>query len=166
MLGIAGREADIVGILPKALPDGTISDDLAERTPETLKRKVGWVRDAAGDRDVELSAVISPVIADDHGAAAERYAVERGWGSAATEQVLAMPSAFLGSPDRIAEQMLTRCEEYGFSYYVVSDRDLDAFSPVVERLAGCRAPSGSLNDARQPAGHSRGSASRSRRRPR
>src|SRR5215211_8610111 len=51
MLGIAGREADIVGILPKALPDGTISDDLAERTPETLKRKVGWVREAAGDRD-------------------------------------------------------------------------------------------------------------------
>src|SRR5215211_9239903 len=51
MLGIAGREADIVGILPKALPDGTISDDLAERTPETLKRKVGWAREAAGDRD-------------------------------------------------------------------------------------------------------------------
>jgi|SRR5215207_554042 len=136
MLGIAGREADIVGILPKALPDGTISDDLAERTPETLKRKVGWVREAAGDRDVELSAVISPVIADDHGAAAERYAVERGWGTSATEQVLAMPSTFLGSPDRIAEQMLSRREEYGFSYYVVSDRDLDSFSPVVERLSG------------------------------
>ncbi len=28
MLGIAGREADIVGILPKALPNGTISEDL------------------------------------------------------------------------------------------------------------------------------------------
>jgi probable F420-dependent oxidoreductase len=62
MLGIAGREADIVGILPKALPNGTISDDLAERSPETVARKVDWVRQAAGQRgaEVELS-MIGPV---------------------------------------------------------------------------------------------------------
>jgi probable F420-dependent oxidoreductase len=136
MLGIAGREADIVGILPKALPDGTISDDLAERTPETLKRKVAWVREAAGERDVELSAMISPVIAADRRAAAERYAVERGWGAAAAEQVLAMPGTFVGTVERIVELMLDRREELGFSYYVVSDADLAAFAPVVERLAG------------------------------
>ena len=138
MLGIAGREADIVGILPKALPEGTISEDLAERTPETIARKVEWVREAAGARfdEVELSMVISPSIADDHYAVAERYAAERGWGVAAAERVLEMPSAFVGPVPRIVDDMLARRDQYGFSYYVVADHDMDAFSPVVERLSG------------------------------
>jgi alkanesulfonate monooxygenase SsuD/methylene tetrahydromethanopterin reductase-like flavin-dependent oxidoreductase (luciferase family) len=138
MLGIAGREADIVGILPKALPGGTISEDLAERTPETVARKIEWVREAAGERfdEVELSMVISPDIADDHHGAAERYAAEHGWGVAAAERVLEMPSTFVGPVARIVDAMLARREQYGFSYYVVSDQDLDAFGPVVERLAG------------------------------
>ncbi len=33
MLALAAREADIVGILPKALPDGTISEEITERLP-------------------------------------------------------------------------------------------------------------------------------------
>ena len=33
MLGIAGREADIVGILPKALPEGAISGELQSDHP-------------------------------------------------------------------------------------------------------------------------------------
>jgi probable F420-dependent oxidoreductase len=138
MLGIAGREADIVGILPKALPGGTISDDLAERTPETVASKVEWVRAAAGARfdEVELSMVISPDITDDHYGAAERYAAEHGWGIAAADRVLEMPSTFVGPVARIVDDMLARREHYGFSYYVVSDQDLDAFGPVVERLAG------------------------------
>jgi alkanesulfonate monooxygenase SsuD/methylene tetrahydromethanopterin reductase-like flavin-dependent oxidoreductase (luciferase family) len=138
MLGIAGRKADIVGILPKALPGGTISEDLAERTPETVARKVEWVQEAAGTRvdEVELSMVISPDITDDHYGAAERYAVEQGWGIAAAERALEMPSTFVGPVARIIDAMLSRREQYGFSYYVVSDQNLDAFGPVVEQLAG------------------------------
>jgi probable F420-dependent oxidoreductase len=138
MLGIAGRQADIVGILPKALPGGTISQDLAERTPQVIAKKVDWVRQGAGARfdDVELSMVISPEITDDHHRAAERYAADHGWGSAAAEHVLQMPSTFVGPVARIVDAMLARREQYGFSYYVVSDQNLDTFSPVVERLAG------------------------------
>ncbi len=138
MLCIAGREADIVGILPRALPDGTISEDLAERSPDAIARKVEWVREAAGARfhSVELSMVISPHIADDHNGAAELYAADHGWGVAAADHVLEMPSAFVGPVGRIVDDMLARRDQYGFSYYVVSDRDLDAFSPVVDRLAG------------------------------
>ncbi len=40
MLSIAAREADIIGILPKALTNGTISEDPAERLAETIARKV------------------------------------------------------------------------------------------------------------------------------
>src|SRR5215203_5154368 len=76
MLRIAGREADVVGILPKALSNGTISEDPSERTPEATAQKVEWIRDGAGDRfdQVELSMMISPVLADNHLSAAERFA--------------------------------------------------------------------------------------------
>ncbi|MQA87564.1 MAG: TIGR03621 family F420-dependent LLM class oxidoreductase [Streptosporangiales bacterium] len=137
MLGIAGRMADIVGILPRALPDGTISEDLAERTPQTMARKIAWVRESAGDRfpDIELSMVVSVTVADDYRAAARRVAIDRGWGAEAADLVLDMPGQFVGSVERIAEEMQTRRRRYGFSYYVVSDRDMEVFGPVVERLA-------------------------------
>src|SRR6266851_1148225 len=54
MLALAAREADIVGILPKALPDGTISEEITERLPATMAQKVEWVRQAAGERFHEL----------------------------------------------------------------------------------------------------------------
>lgn len=138
MLGLAGRHADIVGILPKALPSGTISEDISERTPATTAQKIAWIREAAGDRfaQLELSMMISPAITADHRNAALQFAVERGWGAEAADLVLEMPSAFVGPVERIAELMLARREEYGFSYYVVSDRAMEAFSPVVAKLAG------------------------------
>jgi probable F420-dependent oxidoreductase len=137
MLGIAGRKADIVGILPRALPEGAISDDLAERSPETLLRKVDWVRQAADRPDqVELSMMVTVVPADNHRSAAEQLAVERGWGAAAGELVLAMPSVLVGSTARMAELAQARRERFGLSYLVVADQDLEAFAPVVEQLAG------------------------------
>jgi probable F420-dependent oxidoreductase len=138
MLGIAGREADIVGILPKALPNGTISEDLTERSPETMLEKIEWVRTAAGERfpEIELSIVISFEIVDDYRRAAERTANRRGWGSEGTERVLDMPSHFVGSLDRIAEVMEERRQRFGISYFVVSDRDMEAFSPLVGLLSG------------------------------
>jgi probable F420-dependent oxidoreductase len=138
MLGIAGREADIVGILPRALPDGTIAEDLSERSAETIARKLDWVRQAAGERfpGVELSMIASVRIADDYRQAAERWAAKRGLGSTGAELMLQMPAVFVGPVERVAEQMQARRERYGFSYYLVSDQDMEAFSPVVQRLRG------------------------------
>jgi hypothetical protein len=34
------------------------------------------------------------------------------------------------------EQVLTNRERFGFSYISVFERDMEAFAPVVERLAG------------------------------
>lgn len=137
MLALAGREADIVGILPRALPDGTISAELSERTSAATAQKVAWIRAGAGDRfdEVELSMMISPVVTDEPVAmAAARFADARGWGADAADEVLAMPSAFIGSADRIVEQMVNRREQFGFSYYVVSDRAMEQFAPVVAAL--------------------------------
>jgi probable F420-dependent oxidoreductase len=138
MLGIAGREADIVGILPRALPEGTISGELSERSPERVARKVEWVEQAAEQRtrQVELSMVLSVALGHDPRKAAERLAVQQGWGTAAAELVLEMPSVAAGPAERVAEELQARRDQYGFSYLVVADGDMDTFAPVVERLTG------------------------------
>ena len=138
MLGIAGQEADIVGILPRALPEGTISGELSERSPQHVARKVEWVEQAAEQRSrqVEFSMVLAVALGGDHRQAAERLAVQQGWGAAAGELVLEMPSVAAGPAERVVEQLQVRRDRYGFSYLVVADGDMDTFAPVVERLAG------------------------------
>jgi hypothetical protein len=138
MLGIGGREADIVGILPRALPEGTISGELSERSPQRVASKVAWVEEAAEERSrqVELSMVLAVALGGDHRQAAERLAVQQGWGAAAGELVLEMPSVAAGPAERVAEELQVRRDRYGFSYLVVADGDMDTFAPVVERLAG------------------------------
>lgn len=138
MLALAGREADIIGILPRALPNGTISEEITERLPTTMAQKVEWVRQAAGARfhELELNMVLSPIFTEQRRQRAEQLARERGWSGIASENVLDMPSIFIGSPDQIVEDLLKRREQYGFSYFVVSDANMEAFAPVVSRLAG------------------------------
>ena len=138
MLALAAQEANIVGILPKALPDGTISEEVTERLPATMAQKVEWVRQAAGDRftELELNMIIAPVFTEHRRQKAEQLIHERAWGSVSVEQVLEMPSVFIGTPDQVAEEMWRRRERYGFSYYVVSDALMEAFAPVVTLLAG------------------------------
>jgi probable F420-dependent oxidoreductase len=138
MLGMAGQEADIVGILPRALPEGTISGELSERSPQRVARKVEWVEQAAEQRSrqVELSMVLAVALGGDHRQAAERLAVQQGWGAAAGVLVLEMPSVAAGPAERVVEQLQVRRDRYGFSYLVVADGDMDTFAPVVERLAG------------------------------
>ncbi|WP_433469062.1 TIGR03621 family F420-dependent LLM class oxidoreductase [Spirillospora sp. CA-128828] len=135
MLGIAGRHADTVGILPRALPEGTISDDISERLPDTIARKVDWVSEAAEGRDVELSMMVTPTFGPDPARAAARIAVTRGWGTSSAGLVLGMPSQFVGPPEHIAEQMLARRDRFGFSYYQIPDTAMEEFAPVIPLLA-------------------------------
>ncbi|GAB2768210.1 TIGR03621 family F420-dependent LLM class oxidoreductase [Amycolatopsis magusensis] len=132
MLRLAGRLADVVGVLPIALPGGSISDAMSERSPETMLRKVSWVRESG--RDVELSQILSFEITDDHRSAAERTALERGWGASAADFVLTMPSRVLGSPARIADELEHRRAAYGLSYHVVSDQHMHTFAPIAATL--------------------------------
>ncbi len=137
MLALAGQEANIVGILPKALPNGGISEEITERLPATIAQKVEWVRQAAGERfhELELNMVITPIFTTQRRQRAEQLAQERGWSGISAQDVLDMPSIFIGSADQIAEDLLARRERYGFSYFVVSDASMEAFAPVVSRLA-------------------------------
>jgi hypothetical protein len=85
---------------------------------------------------VEISSVVSVELADDPRAAAERYAVERGWGAGAADLVEDMPAKFLGPLDYVVELAHRRRERLGLSYLVVSDREMDAAAPMVRALSG------------------------------
>jgi hypothetical protein len=72
-------------------------------------------------------------VTDDPRAAAEELARASG---VTPEHVLASPYYLVGSIDGIVERLVTLREQYGVSYYSVFPRDVEAFAPVVARLAG------------------------------
>ena len=138
ILSLAGREADIVGILTTAVGSGVVVDDPRQQLSAAVAEKVGLVRQGAGERfsAVELSLMPTVVVTDDRRSSTERFIQERGWSGIAVEQVWDMPAVFIGSVDGIAEEMRRRREELGFSYFVVSDREMESVAPIVARLGG------------------------------
>lgn len=47
-----------------------------------------------------------------------------------------MPSIVSGPAERVAEELQAQRARYRISYLLVADGDMDAFVPVVDRLAG------------------------------
>ncbi len=137
-LTLAGREADIVGILTTSVATGTVVDDPAERVAPTVREKLDWIRAGAGDRfnQIELSLIPTLLVTDDAPGRAAQLIDDRNWDGITVDDVLAMPSFLIGTLDEIVETIRQRRDEFGFSYYIVSDRIADAFAPIVERLAG------------------------------
>lgn len=52
------------------------------------------------------------------------------------DQALALPLYVVGTVGQMAEQLRDQRERYGFSYLTVLERDMEAFAPVLEELAG------------------------------
>ena len=129
MLSLAGREADIVGLLP---PSGEASAfSLA-----TTSQQIEWIRAAAGDRfsALELNTLIFDVAVTEHPReAAERIA--QRWGVTA-EVVLESIYFLVGTVDGIVDEIQTWRERFGISYIGVFEEFRDDFAPVVARLAG------------------------------
>lgn len=143
MLTIAAREADIVSVNIRTTAAGGF--DFASITAEAAARKIGWVREAAGARfdTLELNILVPFVaVTDDREQAAAQFLdlFQRQFGLAPgalnTEQLLTSPTFLIGSIDEIVATLQERRERYGFSYIVIWDNNLDAFAPVVARLAG------------------------------
>jgi probable F420-dependent oxidoreductase len=136
MLTLAGREADIVGILTSSVRHGTLDADPAERLAGAVDEKVGWVRAGAGTRfdQIELSLIPTVLLTDDRERRAAELLAEHAWPDITIADVLEMPSLFIGTVEQIVDDMQRRCERFGFTYYVVSDQMMEAFAPVVGRL--------------------------------
>jgi probable F420-dependent oxidoreductase len=136
VLRLAGREADIVGINPN-LRKGAVTDDAVKSAvAEETRKKVGWVREGAGDRfdDIELQIrYFLAAITDD--AAGFAGAVASGFGMSA-DDALESGVALVGTVEEVCDTLVRRREEWGVSYVVLGDDTFEAFAPVVARLAG------------------------------
>jgi probable F420-dependent oxidoreductase len=136
VLSLAGREADIVsfnfnnsaGVIGPAGVKSSTADATAE--------KVAWVKRAAGARfdqlELEIGAYFTFV---QDGAEAIAAGMGQAMGLSQAE-MLRHPHGLFGSVDRVCEELERRRSLYGISYVTVGDAALDAFAPVVARLAG------------------------------
>jgi probable F420-dependent oxidoreductase len=136
VLGIAGREADIVSLnfdnrSGKIGPAGVGSS-----TAELTAQKIEWIRAGAGDRfdDIELEiAAYFTVVTDQREATLAKMAPMF---ALSADQFADHPHALIGSVDSICEQLIARRDTYGISYVTFGASVVDAVAPIVARLAG------------------------------
>jgi probable F420-dependent oxidoreductase len=136
ILTIAAREADIVGVNVDLRSGHIGSEVIAKIGPASWDERIGWVRSGAGDRFGELDIQALTFLVDigrPYADAAAELAPLFGLTADALRDV---PMAMVGTVDEICEQLVERRKRWGFNYVVVHDRDIEPFSPVVERLAG------------------------------
>jgi probable F420-dependent oxidoreductase len=136
VLGIAAREADIVGVNPSLAAGYVGPEVLATTTAEYYDERIAWVREAAGARfdDLELQCLTFLVqIVPDREDAIGRLSSMMG---VTQEQVDGSPIALIGTIEQITERLVERRERFGFSYIVVHEAELEAFAPVVAALVG------------------------------
>ena len=136
VLSFAARHADIVSINVN-LREGTGgAETAADATPERTRTKIGWVKEAAGDRfaELELNSLIGFVmVTDDAQGLADQMAPAFGIDPA---DALHVPLALIGTLDEMAEELEWRRAEYGISYWSIESDAWETLGPVVARLAG------------------------------
>lgn len=112
MLKLAAREANIIGVMMSG-----------DEPPGALKERMAVIRDAAGARydQIEFTQLFFNVQVDGQpsGPGAQRPGLR-----------------LVGSRDQIVEQLLRQREESDISYIMVIGPVIDAFAPVVAKLAG------------------------------
>ena len=136
LLTLAAREADIVSFVGFSHRRGGRAFDLHAFTDAGTEERATIVRQVAGDRfpRLELNAVVQQVtVSGSPRRAAEEFARDS---PLRVDDVLSSPYVLIGSLDAIAEAVLEKRERHGFSYWVVFEDSMDAFAPVVSRLAG------------------------------
>lgn len=137
LLSLAAREADIVSIGPKVRADGS-GLDVTNALPEATTQKIAWLRQAAADRfeKLELNVIVfETVVTNDPKQAAQRTA-ERIGNGIPWEQVLEIPHWLIGTVEQMSEALQERRERYGISYIAIFEESMEAFAPVIARLAG------------------------------
>lgn len=138
VLSIAAREADIVGV-NGTLHAGVIGPEaIATMTAEAVTEKIGWVAKSAADwgrlDHIEMNVRTFFVsVTDDRSGQVEAMASMIG---VEPTMIEASPFALIGSPGKIAEDIVARREQYGFSYVIVGAGEIDSFAPVVAQLNG------------------------------
>jgi probable F420-dependent oxidoreductase len=138
VLSIAAREADIVGLHFRTHADGS-GGDFTSGSEEATVEKLGWIREAAGERfeQLEFNVLVRWLaVTDDPRKTAEEIAARAGRPDVTPGLLLSTPYALLGTVDEIVETLEMRRERFHISYISVLNTDMEAFAPVVAQLSG------------------------------
>jgi probable F420-dependent oxidoreductase len=136
VLTLAAREADIVGINPN-LRTGVATDPDNAKTINTysVDEKLGWIRDAAGERfdALEIQAFAGFVhFTENAREVAEAMAPAF---DTSPEQVLDAPVALVGTEEEMVDTLERRRDRWQMSYHVIPVESMEQFAPVVAQLA-------------------------------
>jgi probable F420-dependent oxidoreductase len=142
LLTLAAREAQIIGLAPRLVQGDKPRVDAWSLTAAATQEKIGWIRDAAGDRfgELELNTYPTggPTVVTDNPQAEARRRVDRireQTGVELTvEEILDSPHVFVGSIKDLTRKFADLRERFGISSFLIDD--LDALAPVVQELAG------------------------------
>jgi probable F420-dependent oxidoreductase len=118
LLSVAARRADSVGV-----GFSVWRSEIREVSPEDIAAKVAWIREVAAERFERLEL----------GYTVFRTEVTNG---KPDDRLPRSPHVLAGSVDQIVEEISERRERYGFSYVQIMEQQMEAFAPVVSRLAG------------------------------
>jgi hypothetical protein len=140
VLQLAAREAQIVSLAPRAGRDGR-GDNQSLSWAATVE-KVGWVREAAGQRfgDLELNVYpsrVAPRITENARAALREAADEIGEraGERPDEAMLRdSPHIWIGSLDELTEKAHRLRSELGITSLMLGE--VDELAALVARLSG------------------------------
>jgi len=136
ILRLAGRKADVVSLNFNNRAGVIGPDGVRSSSAEETARKIGWVREGAGERfddlELEIGAYFTFVMDDP----SEPLAAMAGAFGYDEDEMRRHPHALFGSVDTVCEELERRREQFGISYVTVGDSAMEAFAPVVERLTG------------------------------
>lgn len=137
LLTLAAKEADIVGLSGITFRRGGKEPDLSGWRMAAVDERLQLVREAAGVRyaGLELNALVQRVIVTDDRRRAAEELTDR-WKQLSIDEILQSPYVLIGTVDELVEDLTRRRERWDISYYVVFEPYVNAFAPVVARLAG------------------------------
>jgi probable F420-dependent oxidoreductase len=134
MLRFAARHADIVGVNPSLPTSEKRAEAARDGVAESVDKKFGLVREAAGDRFDDLTfhgwLRHTQVTDDAHGTAAQIAAAT----GLTEDDVLASPFVLIGSVEEIVARLAERRKRWGYSYYTIQQPSAREFAPVIEAL--------------------------------
>ncbi|MFD0856142.1 TIGR03621 family F420-dependent LLM class oxidoreductase, partial [Actinomadura adrarensis] len=130
MLRLAAAEADIVNLTMRTRPDGS-GPDLEDGGAASFIRKIALLREAAGPRFDRMEIGTSILSVGDSAPS------RPGWSHADTSRQGGTPQVLTGTLPEMTDKLRHWRDDHGLSYYVLhNETDLDAFTPIVEKLAG------------------------------
>ncbi|CAN5484930.1 TIGR03621 family F420-dependent LLM class oxidoreductase [soil metagenome] len=127
ILRYAAREADIIGIDPRA-------GDPNDITEAAVDRKIAWIREAAGDRwaQLEINIALFELDPDYHTRSGPPAPRARGISNA---EMSRSPHYIVGDASEMIDTLLERRDRWGISYVAMRPEHLDALIPVLSVLA-------------------------------